>query len=162
MCALIDPDSGSPQSRWLASMGLDRTFALSQALCTSKALQATQDMKIVSLTEKNSVLKERVCDLEGLVIRWKENIENSPFEYGQDIELQQKASEAVKVEEELKQSLVVEKNKWEEKVLVLEEEIIEAKGRLSHALDRSTELTRLTESVMQDENMLKAKVCSFA
>lgn len=61
-------------NKLLSSLGMDRTYALSQALCASQATQAIQLMRISGLTEMNSILKERNINLEGVLIRWKDQI----------------------------------------------------------------------------------------
>jgi hypothetical protein len=63
--------------RLSSSMGLDRSYAIAQSLCVSKAAQAAQDIRITGLLEKNYILKERNIEMEGVLTRWKQDIEAS-------------------------------------------------------------------------------------
>ena len=65
-------------SRMATAMGLDRTFALAQALSSSKAVQTSQEARIMGLVEKNSILKERLVEVEGVLMRWRDEIHKTP------------------------------------------------------------------------------------
>jgi hypothetical protein len=54
---------------------MDKTYALTQALCSAKAIQASQDLKISSLEERNFILKEKVINLEGVILKWRDDVE---------------------------------------------------------------------------------------
>ena len=61
--------------RLMGALSVDRTYALAQSLCTCKAAHTAQEMRISALQEKNSILKERSLEMQGVLIRWEEDIE---------------------------------------------------------------------------------------
>ena len=54
-----------------------KSYAMAQALCSSKAIQTATEFQAAGLAERNSVLKDRVIELEGVIMRWKNHIEKS-------------------------------------------------------------------------------------
>lgn len=153
-------------SQLAASMGLDKTFALSQALCSAKATQTAQQMRITGLMEKLSILKERNLELEGVVMRWKTNILNSagsrdtfdadclPSIRTEDLDnLIQRIYSYSAAEAKTNEKIQVLSNR----AMELEEENIETRGRLEQAEHRSEEMKQLVEVVISEEQALKAK-----
>lgn len=55
-----------------------RSYAMAQALCSSKAVQAAAELRAAGLVERNSVLKDRILELEGVIMRWRRSIEEQP------------------------------------------------------------------------------------
>ena len=63
--------------RLLGALSLDRTYAMAQSLCTCKAAQTAQEMRISALTEKNSILRECSLEMQGVLTRWGAEIEET-------------------------------------------------------------------------------------
>lgn len=53
-----------------------KSYAMAQALCSSKAIQAAAELRASGLSERNSVLKDRIIELEGVIMRWRNQIDN--------------------------------------------------------------------------------------
>lgn len=142
-------------SRLTRDLGLDRTFALAQALCASKAANAALELKYTTLSDKVSSLQERNIDLEGIIMRWKQEIEyvhrirnDGSLAFERNARKDFHVSERDKVESDLL-SPNLSKN---------DEDVVELKGRLDFALQRLeqhqlyiNELT-LEESGLQQES----------
>jgi hypothetical protein len=117
-------------SRLTRDLGLDKTFALSQALCAAKVINAAFELKYTLLNEKYATAQERNVELEGVIMRWKQEIEyihrirqSSVFDFTNQQRNDQQTSESEKL-------LVVQSESNHE------EDILELKGRLDFALQR--------------------------
>ena len=149
-----------------AALGLDRTFALAQALCCSKASATVQDAKLLGALEKNSLLKSRVIELEGVLTRWKSDIDaagtfasSTNYSGGlishTDIQEQETALYA---KSETETGLMDRIQHLTARLLEVEEENIVSSGRLEHATEKNVELKGLVDLFMKEEEILKQKV----
>jgi len=178
-------------NKLISSLGMDRCYALAQALCASQAVQSVQLMRINGLTEVNSILKERVLTMEGVLIRWKDQIVQAEgmsssdtsvagldsflkygrasevgsssgatpigsgmigAAYGSDHVIQQIYSYV-----EIETKLTAKVQELTSRVIELEEEAIEMRGKFDQASMRATEMKSLVDVVMADEQLLKTK-----
>lgn len=154
---------GAKNSLSVSSLGIDRTFALAQALCCSKASATVQDIKLQGALEKNSILKSRVIELEGVLSRWRSDIDvveeklaalsGEPAETGDA----QDRVNAVITSSETESNLLDRIQQLTVRVLEVEEENIVATGRFEHALERSDEMKGLIDLLMKEEEVLKHK-----
>jgi hypothetical protein len=154
----IDREIKTPIGNQLSfTMGLDKTYALSQALCESKTIQASQDVRILGIQEKNSILKEKLINLEGVLMKWKNEVEASRTAASlTDEEFNKKQVLMYReLDEESKHIETV--SKLSSNNSNLEEEIVELKGRLETSGSRADEMKRLVDIIMQDEELLKTK-----
>lgn len=146
-------------SNLISQMGLDKTFAMTQALGAIKAHEAAQEVRMLALLEKNSLLKDRVYELEGVLVRWREEIESSQGsrekQARDDALKRQEASLATAAESEAKSAGMIDE--LNTKVITLEEENIEAKARLEYTAQRAAEIKSLVEVVVEDEELLKTR-----
>ena len=61
----------------LSEIGIDKSFALAQALCVCKSAQSARDLEFMALLEKNYILKEKQIEQESVFQRWRADIETS-------------------------------------------------------------------------------------
>jgi hypothetical protein len=134
-------------------------YALLQALCAAKAIQTAHEVKMTSLEERNFVLKEKNITLRGTLMKWQTQV-NAVFDSetlsSSQVYAQDETEKLYKNSAELQQ-LHEQIRNLSEIVLTLEEENVEARARCEHALERSTELKRLLDSVVDEEQLLKSK-----
>lgn len=145
------------------SPGLDRTFALAQALCCSKASSTVQDMKLAGALEKNSILKSRVIELESVLTRWKDDIHEAGLavEHSKGLGLAlnaQQRENALYASADAEGALLDRNKQLTSKLVELEEENVITAGRLEHSLQRNEELKKLIDSIMQQEESSKVKM----
>ena len=199
-------DLNNISNKLMSSMGMDRCYALSQALCASQASQSVQMMRISGLTEVNSILKERVLTLEGVLLRWRDQIVqaeemsssargavghdddgggataiNSFLKYGRASETGSSSSSSSSSSSpsgsgmigaaygsdhviqqiysyvEIEGKLTAKVHELTSRVIELEEEAIEMRGKYEQASIRATEMKSLVDVVMADEQLLKTK-----
>lgn len=62
-----------------------KSYAMAQALCSSKAVQAAAEFRASGLMERNSVLKDRIMELEGIIMRWRAQIDSENTQQLEDI-----------------------------------------------------------------------------
>lgn len=146
-----------PSSKLITAMGMERTYALSHALCSSKAIQTAQDIKIASLQERNDILTEKIVGLEGIVYKWKQEILSSPIETSQQEAMLAKVKDSITIESDLEARYRKEVLQLEARVSELEEENIERKSKLSFANERNEELKQLVDQIVREEDDLKVK-----
>eukprot|EP01034_Spumella_vulgaris_P027158 gene27158-33841_t len=175
--AVYEEKTGSIAKQMIASLGMDKTYALSQALCTSKATSTAQEMRIAGLMEKLSIHKERNLELEGVILRWKDQINQSLYQQQQAVSRQTGSSphpfvisvadgalsnidnviQQVYANADNEKVLAAQIDQLRERVMEVEEENIEARGRLHHANSRAEDLKTLVDTVLQDEQGIKTK-----
>lgn len=135
------------------------TYALLQALCAAKAIQTALEVKMTSLEERHFVLKEKNITLRGTLMKWQNQV-NAAFDNeslsSSLVNLQDETEKVYKNSAELQQ-LHEQIRNLSEIVVTLEEENVEARARCEHAVERSTELKRLLDSVVDEEQLLKSK-----
>lgn len=56
---------------------LDRTYVLAQALCAAKAQEEAQQARITSLEEKNYILRDKLINMEGVILKWRDDMNES-------------------------------------------------------------------------------------
>ncbi len=138
---------------------IDHTFALVQALSSTKSAQSIQDMRITGLLEKNSILKERNIELEGVVSKWKNDIESTKniATYFEECLTKWGNNQATLVSEheviKLKEQIYALNNK----ILDLEENNVALQGSYEHTSERSEEMRRLVDVIIKEEQTLKSK-----
>lgn len=147
-----------------AALGLDRTFALAQALCCSKASATVQDIKLIGAMEKNSILKSRVIELEGVLERWKNDIDAVEARAAFIDTAELATTGAMQQENALYSSsdtqagLMDRIQQLTARLLEVEEENIVVSGRLEHSSERNEEMKGLVDLIMKEEEILKHKV----
>jgi hypothetical protein len=161
--------SGGPIAAQLQQqMGLDRTYALTQAVCAIKAQQSVQELKISSLRDKNAILKERNQTLEAVLVQWKREIESihtlggssstDPVLQAQAAaDTQQQYIQLYTLKAETDIALQHRITELTQRLQECEEANIEVNSKLAYANDRSLELQALFDTVAGDEHKLKHK-----
>jgi hypothetical protein len=150
-----------------AVMGLDRSYAIAQTLCASKAAQATQDLRISSLLEKNSILKEHNLEMEGVLTRWEMDIEASSLACGDSREPFTSPTLGVG-REEGPSSMTLEELRKREKALQegqilqkrlndYESEILELRFKLERFQGQVLEVNSLVDVLTHEEDVLKGE-----
>jgi hypothetical protein len=147
---------GAISAQLQQSLGLDRTYALTQAVCSIKAQQSAQDLKITSLRDKISILKERNQTLETVLLQWKREIE-SPVPHLITSEDKQSHIALYSMKAEADIGLQTQNALLSQRLQEMEEANIECNARLSHARDRSAEIQNLFDAISGDEHKLKQK-----
>ena len=66
---------GPITERLSGALSLDRSYAMAQSLCVCKAAHTAQELRISCLQEKNYILKEKTLEMQGVLLRWGEDIE---------------------------------------------------------------------------------------
>jgi hypothetical protein len=126
-------------------------YALSEALCISKAIQTSLEVKITSLEERNYILKEKVISLQGVLMKWKDQInmqaDNHTASSDQQLSniIYEKSADTLKFQEQIRS--------LSEIVVALEEENVEVKARCDHAVERSEELKQLLDAIVDEEQV---------
>ena len=152
--------TGNIAAKLAASLGLDKTFALAQALCAAKAAQTVQDMRLTGILEKNSILKERNMELEGIINKWKCNFETSrAFTNGE--EDLQRIQEKYYVDAERESNLSEQVVSMKSKLLTIEEENIELRGRLTNTNSSVDEMKKLIDIFLKEEKDIKNRASSL-
>jgi hypothetical protein len=161
--------SGGPIAAQLQQqMGLDRTYALTQAVCAIKAQQSVQELKISSLRDTNAILKERNQTLEAVLVQWKREIESihtlggssstDPVLQAQAAaDTQQQYIQLYTLKAETDIALQHRITELTQRLQECEEANIEVNSKLAYANDRSLELQALFDTVAGDEHKLKHK-----
>lgn len=177
-------------SKLTKDLGLDRTYALAQSLCATKAIQATIELKLSNYIEKCSILEEQNVLLQGIISRWKQDIDyihrirqdggvSSPLkQYDLEDAILSNLGEAIdynrlesKRSDRMAGSMAVEEGKesfvedyerrihqFQQKQLDKEEEVIELKTRLEHALNRIEQQQIVIRDTIQEEHELKDRI----
>jgi hypothetical protein len=133
-------------SRMAGVMGLDRSFALAQALCASKAAQSALESRVSGLSERNSLLREKVLELEAVIGRWRHSVEKAFV--GAAADSKQGSDKA-----DLDLVLLADAKKSSLRATELEEQVIVLSGRLEHSAARARELQRQVEVLLGDEQV---------
>ena len=140
----------------------DRNYALAQALCVSKAAQAAQEIRMNVMLEKNYLLREKVGVMEGVLMKWRTEVagdESLSEEARERQTVNQIQAQVERVYGIAGREAAAEERvrSLSDKLLELQEENMELRGRADHAVERSEELKALVDSVMQEEQVLKTK-----
>lgn len=138
---------------------VDHTFALVQALSSTKSAQSIQDMRITGLLEKNSILKERNIELEGVVTKWKNDIESTKniASYFEECLTKWGSNQTILVSEQEVNKLKDQIYALNNKILDLEENNVALQGSFEHTSERSEEMRHLVDVIIKEEQTLKSK-----
>jgi chromosome segregation ATPase len=138
---------------------IDHTFALVQALSSTKSAQSIQDMRITGLLEKNSILKERNIELEGVLAKWKNDIEGTKniATYFEECLTKWGNNQSMLASEQEVNKLKDQIYALNDKILDLEENNVALQGSYEHSSERSEEMRRLVDVIMKEEQTLKSK-----
>ena len=134
-----------------SGVGEGTSYALLQALCAEKAIQAVQEVKLTSLEERNFVLKEKIIVLRGTLMKWQTQVQTACSD--SDASTEQFETEKVYENSSELQRLHEQVRSLSEIVVALEEENVEVRARCDHAVERSTELKNLLDSVVDEEQV---------
>lgn len=141
------------------TVGSERTYALSQALCASKVTQATLDMKILELSEKLGIERDKNIALEGVLIKWRDQIEKTisgDDHDGQRIDVDY-AQRLVFTSMEKEQTMIDSMSRLNLQVTELEEEIVEYRARLEHAESQAKQAKSMLEASYEQDETTKSK-----
>ena len=141
-------------SGWgLSSLGIEKSYALSQALCSYKAIQTTQEMKIAGLTERLAIYKEKCMELDGVIQSYRDELGSSILTQSLQLDSNVRRGSTADVE-----SKFAEQNQsLSQQVLEFEEEIVEYKGKLEYMDIRYNEMKKFVDVLLSDENTIKTK-----
>eukprot|EP01038_Epipyxis_sp_PR26KG_P009211 gene9211-12422_t len=149
-------------NQMINSMGLDRTYAIAQALCSSKASQAGLEMRIAGLNEKLSVMKDRNYELEGVLTRWKSDIDHRhnksiiSFNYS-SIEDTDSIIQQINYYSDKEKRTGEELMRLNSRIKELEKLSLEQSSKLDYSSSRLQEMKNLVDTVLGDEQLLKTK-----
>lgn len=164
----IGNNMGSITQKLLHQSGLDRSFALTSALCAAKASQSAQQLHLDDLKEQLQLQKQRNLVLEGVVMKWQDELRQRPYQSPrrQTDEPQDRGRWSIDdldpprddVDDDVfdllekERGLLDSNERLVQRVQELEEDIIEYKGRLEQA-EAQTRLTKnlLESTYAQDE-----------
>lgn len=133
--------------------GMDGRYALAQALYASKAAQTMQEAQLLQLKEINSILKEKCMELEGVVARWRAELEGAAQTTDEVDRRTQQVYNAADAESQALSQL----RDLSAKVSLLEEERAALTSRLGYAEDSAAAMRQLVDAASQQEHLLQTR-----
>ena len=119
-------------------------------------------MRMNVLLEKNYLLRDKVSVMEGVLMKWRSDVAGDESLSVEARERREADALQGRVEQMYgiagREAAAEERVRTlSDKLLVLQEDNMELRGRADHASERSDELKNLVDSVMQEEQVLKTK-----